>query len=84
MLSHTVAAAVDGRSRAQIEHDERDGTLQLRRDGVTPSRRTSDPRGTAEYWQLGLSAALRAVVIGGVVVAARPVSHHRRGHAVAH
>lgn len=84
LLAPTVAAAADGGSKVQIEQDERDGTLQLRRDGVTPSVRTSDPGGSAEYWQYGLGAALGAVVIGGVVVAARQVSHHHHGHAVAH
>jgi hypothetical protein len=84
LLSPTVAAAADGRSGAQVEQDERNGPLQLRRDGVTPSVRTSDPGGGAEYWQYGLGAALGAVVIGGVVVAARQVSHHHHGHAVAH
>ena len=67
-------------SKAQVEHDE---VAPSRQAGqlVTPS--SSDPSGglDASAWQLALSAALGALVTGGIVVGSRRFGHH--GAAVA-
>jgi len=80
--SERLAAGADGLSKAQIEQREREqrttgGGAQQQ---PAPSSPSSSGGTGAAAWQLALSAALGAVLTGGVVVASRQVTHR---HAVA-
>lgn len=70
-----------GPTKAQIEQREREQGLPGEGQGTAPSTPVSSGSGDAAAWQLALSAALGATLMGGVVVVSRQVSHHR--HAVA-
>ena len=84
------AAGNDGLSKAQIEQREREqaqsggtrtgGSSQQNPGPTVPS----GGDGGAAAWQLALSAALGAVMAGGLLSAARQVNHHRRPVASAH
>lgn len=84
------AAGSDGPSKAQIEQREREQAQSggARAGGSSPQNPESTvPPGSdggAAAWQLALSAALGAVMAGGVLVAARQVNQHRRPVASAH
>jgi len=75
------AAGVDRPSKAQIEQRERQhGTAGATGSGSQqqPSSPSSSGGTGAAAWQLALSAALGAVLTGGIVVASRQVTHHGR------
>ena len=61
-------------SKAQVEHDE---LVPSGRAGqqVTPSSTGSSGGADATAWQLALSAALGALITGGVVVGSRRFGH---------
>ncbi len=75
-----------GLTKAQIEQREREqarpGTPPGPRTGPEPAPTSGD--GGAAAWQLALSAALGAVMAGGVLVVARQVGSQRGPVASAH
>lgn len=76
-----LAAGPTNPTKAQIEQAEREQGSTVVRQGPAPSTPVSSGAGDAAAWQLALSAALGAVLMGSIVVASRQVSQHR--HAVA-
>ena len=82
-IEHAERAATgpNGPTKAQIEQREREQGLTGEGQGTAPSTPVSSGAGDAAAWQLALSAALGAAVMGGIVVVSRQVSQHQ--HAVA-
>jgi hypothetical protein len=68
-------------SKAQIEQRERQQNSAGEGQGTAPSTPVSSGAGDAAAWQLALSAALGATLMGGIVLVSRQVTQHR--HAVA-
>ena len=74
--SERLAAGADGPSKAQIEQREREErtTGGGAKQQPAPSVPSSPGGSGAAVWQLALSAALGAVLTGGVILASRQVS----------
>lgn len=82
-VEHAEQQAATGTSKAQVEHAERTTSSRTTSTGTTTSTSRPPATGTsggddAAAWQLALSAALGAALTGGVVLASRQVTTHRR------
>ena len=67
-------------TKARVEQRERQQSLSGEGQRTSPSTPVSSGAGDAAAWQLALSAALGATLMGGIVLVSRQVSQHR--HAV--
>jgi hypothetical protein len=74
---HTATGPTDP-TKAQVEQRKRQQGLSGAGQGTAPSTPVSSGTGDAAAWQLALSAALGATLMGGIVLVSRQVSQHRQ------